>query len=200
MDNNGEAKQGAQWERIVAVSAAVCVFGLIAWVVIRNEPFADDNIVLLLRIIVSVAAAVLGATIPGFLEVEWRGGGFVIRAMGAMGLFIVTFFGSPYVIQQAQPHVEIDRPMGEPSGDLLELNVPFRAKNLQDSMELLVEVRDAADNSVLRSFLISSDNWRVPMVSLVVPGAAQKEVDVQMFVKDGDGRIVARSAARKFRY
>jgi hypothetical protein len=93
--------QAAQWEKIVAVAMAVLVIGVTLFLVIRNQPFADPNLVRLLRIVLSVAAAIAGATIPGFLDVKWSGGGFLIRAGGALALFVITFFGSPTVISSS---------------------------------------------------------------------------------------------------
>ena len=93
----------SQWEKIVAVAMAALVIGLVVYLVVRNQPFADPNLVRILRIVLSVAAGILGATIPGFLHVQWSGGGFIIRAGGALALFVITFFGSPNVILPS-PH------------------------------------------------------------------------------------------------
>jgi hypothetical protein len=65
--------------------------------VIRNQPIADDHLVELLRIILSVAMGVLGATIPGFLHVEYKIGGLAIRAAGALALVVLTYFYTPKV-------------------------------------------------------------------------------------------------------
>ena len=93
----------SQWEKIVAVAMAALIIGLVMYLVVRNQPFADPNLVSILRIVLSVAAGILGATIPGFLHVQWSGGGFIIRAGGALALFVITFFGSPSVILPS-PH------------------------------------------------------------------------------------------------
>ena len=91
----------SHWEKVVAVAMAFLVVAVVMYLVIRNQPFADPNLVTILRIVLSVAMGILGATIPGFLNVQWRGGGFVVRAGGALALFVITFFGSPNVIQRA---------------------------------------------------------------------------------------------------
>jgi hypothetical protein len=67
-------------------------------VVLRNAPFADQNQVVLIRIVLSLAVAVIGAVVPGFLQVSLSAKGVVIRAGGALALFIVTFFYSPTVL------------------------------------------------------------------------------------------------------
>ncbi len=90
--------QATSWERITVVAVSVFVVLLVAWVVIRNEPFRDTNIVVLLRILLSLSTAVLGFTIPGFLHIELKGRGLVIRAGGALALFVLTFFFTPGVL------------------------------------------------------------------------------------------------------
>ena len=98
-NNEGRGPYRAStWEKVVAVAMAALIVGVVMYLVVRNQPFADPNLVRLLRIVLSVAAGILGATIPGFLDVEWKGGGFIIRAGGALALFVITFFGSPSVI------------------------------------------------------------------------------------------------------
>jgi hypothetical protein len=90
----------ALWEKITVVAVAVGIVLLVGWLVIRNQPFADPNLVVILRIIISLAVSVLGATVPGFLQVGWEGPGIAIRAGGALALFIVTFVLSPGVIKE----------------------------------------------------------------------------------------------------
>jgi len=54
---------------------------------------------------------VLGATIPGFLQVDYNGQGMSIRAGGALALFVLTFFGTPHVsaLKLSAAEVEMDR-------------------------------------------------------------------------------------------
>ena len=92
------ARVAATWERVLAALTAAGVVGLIGFVVVRNEPFADANIVVLIRTLLSLAIAVLGATIPGFLNVSWRGRGLAIRAGGALALFVVSYLLAPSVV------------------------------------------------------------------------------------------------------
>lgn len=85
-------------ERWVAILTAVSVIALVGFLVIRNEPFSDRNLVVLVRIILSLAVAVLGATIPGFLNFGWNARGFALRAGGALALFALTFLLTPSVL------------------------------------------------------------------------------------------------------
>jgi hypothetical protein len=86
------------WERIVSATAAVTIVGLIGFLVVRNQPFSDPNLVILVRILLAFATAVLGATIPGALHVNWSGKGVAVRATGAVGFFILTFFFTPAIV------------------------------------------------------------------------------------------------------
>ena len=86
------------FERVAATCAALVVVGLIVFLLIRNQPIADPKLFLALRVILSLGAAVLGATIPGFLEVSWSGSGLAIRAGGALALFLLTYFYTPDLV------------------------------------------------------------------------------------------------------
>jgi hypothetical protein len=58
--------------------------------------------------VVSFSAAVLGGTIPGFLNVNWSGGGLAVRAGGALALFVLTFVYTPdLVADQASSNPEV---------------------------------------------------------------------------------------------
>jgi len=94
----------ATWEKIMAVGMAFSIFSLVGWVIIRNQPFADQNFVVFLRIALSVAAAILGATIPGFLFVDWKRSGLAVRAGGALALCVLTIVFTPSVIKTGPAH------------------------------------------------------------------------------------------------
>jgi hypothetical protein len=91
------------WERVTVYALAVFIVIFVVVLLFRNEPFRDPNQVVLIRTILSLAVAALGATVPGFLEVGLDGKGVAIRAGGAMALFVVTFFFTPKVIAQPAP-------------------------------------------------------------------------------------------------
>jgi outer membrane protein OmpA-like peptidoglycan-associated protein len=83
------------WEQIVAAAAAVTIVGLVGFLVVRNQPFSDQNLVVFVRILLAFATSLLGATIPGTLHVKWSGKGVAVRAAGAVGLFVLTLFFTP---------------------------------------------------------------------------------------------------------
>ena len=62
----------AIWEKIVSASVAVAIVALVGFLVIRNEPFADQQLAALVRILLSLATAVN----PGLYSS--CGGGFSI--------------------------------------------------------------------------------------------------------------------------
>jgi hypothetical protein len=65
-------------------------FGSRSFLVVRNEHL-EPNVSAMVRIVLSFAIAVLGGTIPGFLKVDWSARGLLIRAGGALALFVLTF-------------------------------------------------------------------------------------------------------------
>jgi hypothetical protein len=107
----------ATWEKIVAFSVAGVVVLFILICVFSSMPFDNPNKVALIRILLSLAVAVLGAVIPGFLNVGLNSKGVVIRAGGALALFVTTFFFTPTVLAQPSTDPPSDaRPPGAASG------------------------------------------------------------------------------------
>lgn len=86
------------WEKIIIYAAGVLFIGLIAFLVIRNEPIEDKNFVIFIRIILSTLLAAMGATIPGMLNVNLERKGVLIRASGALALFVITYLLAPTVL------------------------------------------------------------------------------------------------------
>lgn len=86
-----------RFERRVSLFTSVFIIFVVAFLVVRNEPFADPNLVILARIILALAVGALGATTPGFLHLTYNFAGFAIRAAGGLALFVIVFFGTPHV-------------------------------------------------------------------------------------------------------
>ncbi len=87
----------------MAVVCAVAVLVFVFVVVLRKEPFADPNQVVLIRLVLSLAISIIGAVVPGFLRVDLKARGVAIRAGGALGLFVLSFFFTPKVILTTDP-------------------------------------------------------------------------------------------------
>jgi hypothetical protein len=83
------------FDRVVATLAALVVLGLVTFLLVRNEPIGDERLFFALRVVLSISAAVFGATIPGFLQLRWSGSGLAVRAGGALALFVLTFVYTP---------------------------------------------------------------------------------------------------------
>lgn len=86
------------WERVTATVCAVGILIVVVIIILRDRPFADPNQVVLVRTILSLAVAIIGAVIPGFLNVDFNGRGIAIRSGGALALFVLTFFFTPKVL------------------------------------------------------------------------------------------------------
>jgi hypothetical protein len=90
---------GLSVDRFAATLAALVVVGLAVFLLVRNQPIADPQLFFVLRVVLSFSAAVLGATIPGFLDLRWSGGGLALRAGGALALFVLTFVYTPDLVR-----------------------------------------------------------------------------------------------------
>jgi hypothetical protein len=93
-------------DRIAATVAALVIVGLAVILLIRNQPIADPTLFFVMRVVLSFSAATLGASIPGFLNLKWSGGGLMVRAGGALALFLLIFVYTPDLVKN----------QGSPSG------------------------------------------------------------------------------------
>ncbi|WP_426955704.1 hypothetical protein [Muricoccus radiodurans] len=89
---------GMGFDRVAASLAALAVVGLAGFLLIRNEAIASPQLFFALRVVLSFAVAVLGATIPGFLDLGWKGSGLVVRTGGALALFVLTYVYTPNLV------------------------------------------------------------------------------------------------------
>lgn len=106
MANDNAKYTPTQWEKITAVAVAFFIVGLISFLVIRDRPFSDLNFAIFVRILLSLSCAILGAVVPGFLQVDLQKKGLAIRAGGALALFVLTFFFTPSVIFSSQEQTQ----------------------------------------------------------------------------------------------
>jgi hypothetical protein len=111
---------GTSFDRIAATLAALVVVGLAVFLLVRNEPIASPQLFFVVRVVLSFAVAVLGATIPGFLEIGWKGSGLAIRAGGALALFVLTFVYTPDLVpgQTGGGQTTISAPGGVAAGQI----------------------------------------------------------------------------------
>lgn len=84
-------------ERLVGLICGVAILIFVMVVIWRDQPFSSPDLARMSRILLSLGIGVVGATIPGFLKVSYNIRGLSIRAAGGLGLFLITFFGSPQV-------------------------------------------------------------------------------------------------------
>lgn len=99
---------GHMFERVAGTLAALAIVGMVLYLLVRNEPIADERLFFALRVVLSLCAATLGATIPGFLSIDWSGKGLAVRAGGALALFVLTYGFTPDLAPR-------DKPGGQPT-------------------------------------------------------------------------------------
>jgi len=86
------------WERIIAVVTGFLIVAFIAFLLYRNEDFANPNFVIYGRLLLALGIALCAATLPGFLRLKWDVKGASLRAGGAIALFIFTLAYTPKVL------------------------------------------------------------------------------------------------------
>jgi|GEM_PF-3537419 len=92
--------QAHLWEKIVSYLMAVLIISVVLFLLIRNQPINEPNLVIALRLLLSLMVATLGAAVPGMLNVDWKSSkGLSIRATGALALFVLSFLVTPRVIE-----------------------------------------------------------------------------------------------------
>jgi len=91
-------KQKSTVERFVSYAAATAFAGLLCFLLIRNEPFADPNLATLFRVSLSISLAILGATLPGFLGIRYAGKRLALRATGGIGIFLISLAATSRII------------------------------------------------------------------------------------------------------
>ena len=116
MPSGRSRSRSLQFDRVAGMVAALVIVGLAVLLLVRNEPISDPRLFFIMRVVLSFSIAMLGATIPGFLNVGWSGGGLAIRAGGALALFVLTFVYTPDLVTDADgPKVEINQSSSGPS-------------------------------------------------------------------------------------
>lgn len=124
MLSNAGRSPSLSFDRVAATLAALVVVGLAIYLLSDNQPIADPKLFFVLRVVLSLSAAILGATIPGFLDIRWSGRGLALRAGGAIALFMLAFLYSPAALNSANT---ISAPNGvaigrDVSGNIITIN------------------------------------------------------------------------------
>jgi len=96
----------SRWERILTAAVATALVLVVAFLLIRNQPIADPNLVVLIRLLVSLAVSVLGAVAPGFLRVNLKRSGLIVRAGGAAAIFVIAYTFTPRVLPSMEKKVD----------------------------------------------------------------------------------------------
>lgn len=140
-------------------------FLLIVVVSAFERPMPSDFTYTVLRIVLALAAGGVGAVLPGFIEVHFRN---VLRAGGAVALFVVVYFFAPAPLSVATPPPppppeSAARPVAQHFLELLDkgaygeaydsMATPFRSRyNFLDMREIVEAERKALGPKLSRVF------------------------------------------------
>lgn len=85
-------------ERYVALGLTVFIVLFCAAIIWRDQPLANANTAVFMRILLAIACGVLGGTIPGLLNVRYNVGGLMVRAAGGIALGVLSYVYTPTVL------------------------------------------------------------------------------------------------------
>lgn len=88
--SNNTSSNEHKWEKIAVFIFGVTFISTLLFVVLKED--LNERAYSIIRIIMALAVAGVGACIPGFLDVQLKG---FIRAGGAMALFVIVYFFTP---------------------------------------------------------------------------------------------------------
>ena len=99
-DVNWDTNQ-QNWGKAVTYSTGLGFFGVVCFLLIRNQPISDPNLVVALRTLLSLTVAILARHFPDSSRVDFSKKGMAIRATGALALFVISFLLTPKVLEHA---------------------------------------------------------------------------------------------------
>lgn len=127
-----------QIERYLAIGFGVFfVVALLALAVFFPTPSAFQYTVF--RTVLALAAAGVASMIPGFLEIQW---GNLVRAGGALGVFVVLYFLSPAQLVSEPPKRSVSFE-GSNYEAFFAIKSSFEGQVVVDSASLLVDITRA---------------------------------------------------------
>jgi len=165
--SQSSSEPSKQWNLIAAFAfGVVFVVVIMSIAVVRPNPTAFEYTIF--RIVIALAAAGVGAVLPGFLDVSFKNW---LRAGGALAIFVVVYFFAPVALTPVDPVIEepaIDAKL--PADSWLGLVDQQKYREAYDSMakgfrerypyeqfnELVVRERGALGKVIDRTFISST--------------------------------------------
>lgn len=95
MPQNAPSSPTYRFDRGAAFIATATLILIPVILVIRDEPIRSPGYYFVLRLVLGLSASLLGAAIPGFLNVDWSGRGLIVRIGGALALFSLAYLWTP---------------------------------------------------------------------------------------------------------
>ena len=96
MSNNTKIENRSTKKNEISYSIAIgCFFTTVVLILITIFPCPSSSQYLFFRIVISISIAGIAAAIPGFFRIQYKN---IIRAGGALGVFVLVYFYNPKVI------------------------------------------------------------------------------------------------------
>jgi hypothetical protein len=158
------------WERIAIFTFGV-IFVVVLLVLAIVFPAPTSFQYTVFRIVLALAAAGIGALVPGFLEVRYKS---VVRAGGALALFVVIYFFSPAALVATPTQANVGSVIG--SGNI-------STQGQTGGMNTIV------NQLVFQSQKLEENIWTEVTLKDVPPGVADYAL---LLFKSSAGRIIGR--------
>lgn len=104
------------WEKIAVFTFGVVFISVLLALVLLFRDLTPEAYTVF-RIVIALAAAGIGAVIPGILDVQMKG---LLRAGGAMALFVIVYFFSPPPPTPIAEDPRLEVPSGSPETTITE--------------------------------------------------------------------------------
>jgi len=132
------------WEKIFVYITVLFLIGVVSYILIRNEKISDPNFVVIIRAFLSITMAILGSVIPGLLKVDFSAKGRIIRATGAMALFVLTYTMTPTILNGGgTPTINVSQKVIKVQGPMTGIDADSSIIPLD--MKVIQEVEDVCN-------------------------------------------------------
>src|SRR5262245_2084815 len=90
------AKPAYRTERVIASLVMAWVIMLTSYMIFQDKELSEASMYFL-KILLSLSGAVMLATLPGFMDINYSVGGLSIRAAGGAAAFVFIYTQSPHL-------------------------------------------------------------------------------------------------------
>ncbi len=169
-----------KYERWFGLIVGTLILAFVMTLIWLNKPFASPDLARMARIVLALGAGAVGATIPGFLRIDYKSGALAIRAAGGLAVFLVVYFGSPTVqaLHIGDGHLTL-RPVRWIEFRAVATPESLDKLNLDAPGSMILDLRATNDADQLGRPVVITPTT----MTLIVDGVAPENFSAKYFVK-----------------